>query len=513
MGCAAAYSATLRSTLVAALTCATLCTGTQARADMIDTFNATGTFQGGQSLGGTLTVDTTTGAISSADLTVSGQPDFYYVDNQYGISSSTQFVQFTSPANETVPGLQLPSLGLLLPSSLVSYGGGSILPQATGTTPGLNIPIQYSSSASTLTQPGPGSLVSGALILGVPVTPQVVYIDLLVDRLAVYAYAAGGQAPVQFVKPDSGFYTDASAITSSLNQIYSAYNVQFGSTKPSSGQFDTIYVGGTPDIDLPPNIAAAPDAANAQGVAANINIGNKILDDTAVVFSANPFFNQSTTSTNELRLEQVIAHETGHLLGLVHVLDPSQLLYPDAGNSPEAIGGTAQVAFTNQPNPAPDDPNALFENSSAILGCNVGLVSGVKDCSTVMSQGVFGGVELDSIYLSTFSIVSPIYDASLELIPATPDPDVGATVDYLGTIFPNLSESIDVPFVNGDLLEIVGSLTEGGPTEEFMVNSESGNQFIISQEINVTEPSSCSLLFPGILALLWMIKVNQGKAL
>jgi hypothetical protein len=99
--------------------------GDRARADTIVTFNASGTYQDGGALSGTLTIDTTTGTITAADLTV-GAPDSFTVTSLVsaytGYSSLEQAYSVDVVGSSDVPQVIL----LLATSSLVGYDGSQI---------------------------------------------------------------------------------------------------------------------------------------------------------------------------------------------------------------------------------------------------------------------------------------------------------------------------------------------------------------------------------------------------
>jgi hypothetical protein len=102
----------------------------QARADLT-TFTAEGTFQDGATLGGTLTIDTSIGTVTAANLTVGGSYmlTLATIQSQAEVSTGVYLVE----VGETAIGL--PQLALGIPvSSLVAYAGGDLLSQSTGLT-------------------------------------------------------------------------------------------------------------------------------------------------------------------------------------------------------------------------------------------------------------------------------------------------------------------------------------------------------------------------------------------
>jgi hypothetical protein len=96
-----------------------------ALADISTTFDATGTFSDGEKLGGTVTIDVTTGVATSIDLTVGSdtfntihdqaqEPTYYSIDSE---ATNFDFLQFSIPVDSS--------------TTLIGYGGG---PLSTATT-------------------------------------------------------------------------------------------------------------------------------------------------------------------------------------------------------------------------------------------------------------------------------------------------------------------------------------------------------------------------------------------
>jgi hypothetical protein len=95
-----------------------------AKAGLIRTFDAEGTFDDGATLSGTLSIDTTIGTVTSANLVVGAPDSLDFIDIQFqggNIYPGDYFIQ----AGTTPSGL--PNLLLVLPTdSLVGYSGGPI---------------------------------------------------------------------------------------------------------------------------------------------------------------------------------------------------------------------------------------------------------------------------------------------------------------------------------------------------------------------------------------------------
>ncbi len=121
-----------------ALLCVTLCLAGQAKADVIVEFNASGRFQDGSSLSGTITIDTTIGTATAADLTV-GTPGGMELDsaspNDFGVipdlistpSSQTYEIRLFARKQISLSFAREELINIILPvASLDGYSGGSI---------------------------------------------------------------------------------------------------------------------------------------------------------------------------------------------------------------------------------------------------------------------------------------------------------------------------------------------------------------------------------------------------
>ncbi len=135
-----------------------------ARADLIATFTAEGTFADGATLGGTLTIDTSIGTVTAANLTV-GAPDsltFVAVQDQLVVSNGFTQVD-VGEAEFTIPSIELD----IPVTSMVAYAGGALI--------GMTINQNYGGNTSTLFLPAHGGrgyvelgLQSGSLSVAVP---------------------------------------------------------------------------------------------------------------------------------------------------------------------------------------------------------------------------------------------------------------------------------------------------------------------------------------------------------
>lgn len=504
---------------------------TPARADIYDStntiFNVTGQFASGSTLSGTLTLNSgsvfggNTAGFSAADLTVSGPNNLHFTnvisqgftyDGLIGPSARYYVVDVGSSAN--------PQAVFYLPTTLVNfqefanYSGGPIAP-AVGNG-------YYSAVYSAAGGFGTDRLTSGSIGAGTA-APKTVFLDFGADPDANYVR---GDVNIPFNKPNSGLsLADLSTVTSEIQSIYSGININFVTTKPTSGDFDTIYIGGTPAIDLPSSEAQFLNKNGINGVAADINIGNKLSKQSAVVFSDNPIFgftysancliplNHCNPSSN-YRLAQVIAHEEGHLSGLVHVQPLSELLNPASTSSIFNTNiSNAPVLITQQSDMMLSDPDAITQNSYSILGCNIGLLSGSKNCSTIDAMGLVQDGANVSIDVYGFSLASSLYNAIFFVTSPDPDTDVGPIEDYIGNISPGLSSNIIIPFVSGDSISLFASTSQNGPLEEIDGSYSSiSNSFYIEGSYSVPEISSLTMLITIITLSICIRRLRSIKS-
>jgi PEP-CTERM motif len=137
-----------------------------ARADVIRVFEATGVFDDGVKLGGTLTIDVTTGNVTAADLLL-GEPISAEVTGLGGKGvNGGGFSQMFLSLGPASP-LPLITLGFLTPS-LVAYGGG---PLASDAAPqGALVSTYAPPSGAEFVDLASGTLTSSTLTVPEPST-------------------------------------------------------------------------------------------------------------------------------------------------------------------------------------------------------------------------------------------------------------------------------------------------------------------------------------------------------
>jgi hypothetical protein len=287
--------------------------------------------------------------------------------------------------------------------------------------------------------------------------PTIVYLDFS-SATAVLPSKVFNGGEATFSKSAANISSgDIPSIVSAVQAEYSAYNVQFTSTQPSSGNYLTIYVGGTNNSLTPDQQRQAGISGGTLGIAPiNLNtngLSNTLPDDSGLVFSDNTAF--SADSSHQL-LDQVIEHETGHLLGLFHVLPQSELMYPYAGIGSTTIGGLERIAAIASNGSVVPVPGGGLQDSKGTLLCNVGGTSGQKTCSSTVIT-----LE-DQLRIFWHDLAGSMYNT--EMVFVLGDDNLPMTVD-LGTISNGMTDTLDVPLVGTGYAYFLGSTTPNGPID------------------------------------------------
>ncbi|MHB9138486.1 MAG: pre-peptidase C-terminal domain-containing protein, partial [Victivallaceae bacterium] len=132
---------------------------------------------------------------------------------------------------------------------------------------------------------------------------QVIYLDFKGANNAAYDNEALNIHISGINVADSGLnQTSIHKVITELNTTYAGSGVSFTVAAPAVKEYSTIYVGGAS--------FAFARSGNVSGISETIDVGNKIKNDAAFVFS------DKVASTSQLTA--VIAHEAGHLLGFKH---------------------------------------------------------------------------------------------------------------------------------------------------------------------------------------------------
>ncbi|MHC4565850.1 MAG: Ig-like domain-containing protein [Planctomycetota bacterium] len=132
-----------------------------------------------------------------------------------------------------------------------------------------------------------------------------------------------------------------SQVLSSLEQTFGGTGVLFTVTRPDSATLcSTIFVGG--------DDSAFSAYGSFAGLAEKVDVGNQDPDENAFVFSDNVVGGCTDLGSLATRLESLIAHEVGHLLGYAHNHESSF----EGPLAPVALfesNGTATLEITSIP--------------------------------------------------------------------------------------------------------------------------------------------------------------------
>jgi probable HAF family extracellular repeat protein len=238
-----------------------------------------------------------------------------------GQESPHAFIVNTAVPNSPMQDLNtivcnLPA-GNTLQSASAINNKGQIVGQVSGT---------FSSTAYALT----------------PFERQVLYLDFGADKEASY-YS------IKYEKPAfdrSVGFTDR--VTNMVAAYYKDYGVLVTKEKPKDGLYSTVFIGG----GVPENLNAvfkeenpAFDRNLINGRAETLDYGNRLRNDNALVFTENQ---NSSKALTEAGLAQVIAHESGHLFGLLHAGDKANLMYPFSDMNSNANGTLFNKAWLKE---------------------------------------------------------------------------------------------------------------------------------------------------------------------
>lgn len=358
------------------------------------------------------------------------------------------------------------------------------------------------------------------------VKPQQIYLDFNQNPNALFSLEIPSESSsiaINYNKPGAGLTdSEIATIVGAVDRIYGKYNVKFTTTMPKTGPYHTIYIGGSlADISfnsglLTPEFQAAIQSAT--GIARNINLGNRNPQDSAVVFSDKFIFREFSfpfcepfisSCHDEALLAQVIAHETGHILGLFHVYDPLQLMWPQSSAAATAIGDATPLVRQDTIN-GPGVPSMdMTQDSDATLLCNVG----GRQTQTKMPSEIcanLGGYQ--TLNIASLSIMPTLFDVKIVLNNGLVGFDVGLPSFFIGTLSPGTSQTAYFPLKIGDLLSIEGALTEGGPTQvfksQYIFGSDGSNPVLVAVSTDIDAPNS---VFAWIIALGFILTLRSSR--
>lgn len=245
--------------------------------------------------------------------------------------------------------------------------------------------------------------------------------------------------------PGAGYSNAQQAtVLATVEEIYSAFQVDFVREEPISGPFSTIHVGGSIS-DLPGDLAATDGLL---GLAEKIDSGNKDKSDNAFVLSGEI----GSDPDDLLLIAQSIAHQAGHLFGLRHVSDPGELMFPLAGAERTNIGGAFSLAEFDQNDVLVEFP--FFQNSFAELANNLGLA----DADLVES------VSLEDEITKFFTLELTSDAATLRDARVIVADGAGNVIELLdlGPVRPGEIVSFFAPAIGSDTIALIGKTAAGG---------------------------------------------------
>jgi hypothetical protein len=238
-----------------------------------------------------------------------------------------------------------------------------------------------------------------------------------------------------YTKPSAGLEPSVEQEIARIieEEIFSDFRIDVTTTRPTSGEYSTMYIGGSrSDMGEP----FASRLAGLLGVAQILDFDNNNKTDVAHVFSAEM---GSPTSAGFLEsLALVIGHEAAHIFGLQHVTLPGELIYENASGLGSAItNASAQVVAT---------PFGC-QNSYQELGRNLGFIVGSPierdSCENIGRIAGEARAAFDALFLAL------VYDQ-----------DTGPIILDLG----NATE-FDFPARTPLAYALYGSSTAGGPID------------------------------------------------
>src|SRR6266511_3264266 len=165
---------------------------------------------------------------------------------------------------------------------------------------------------------------------------------VIVEGIDVPAFVAPGGLAGQEVDV-------VGAMTTALSNTDFGVNLAFTNERPQSGDYSTVYIGGTG--------AEFATWGHFLGLAEDVDTGNQVHTDNAFVFSGNIAVNGLSATQYGEEIAGIVAHEIGHLIGTEpeHPVLAGNPLTAVAATTTDLIPGAVKEALIG----TASDPDAV----------------------------------------------------------------------------------------------------------------------------------------------------------
>lgn len=298
-------------------------------------------------------------------------------------------------------------------------------------------------------------------------TAQVVYLDF--DGQSNLTFNNTTWNMPAFQATDLGYANNNNQTTvidsmvSKLETLYSGLNISFTTTKPTTGIFSTLYIGGND------NALNSSPTSTLFGQAQSVDIGNMARDDNAVIFSSEfgTFYHTDSADVVRDRLAITISHELGHLLGLRHL----ENTYTDdvmKKNSPRSSSATFTDEVRNLATVEYWPDAATTQNDEAYLESVLGTTSASSALTSSWKElrNLLGSyITLDLSTLGTlYNVKIGTYDIAAPGAGGEVDSDIAPQTISLSKL--SGVQTFFLPnFTGDDKFFLIGSSKKGGKAD------------------------------------------------